>query len=446
MIMNQPITDKLWHEVNFADLEKRLNGLSQSPLHKIRRDALQHFTRMGFPSTRKEEWRFTDVSPLQKTEFRLADEIHIGGVDTALYTPFYLSDPLHSRLVFLNGQYIPELSTIHAPEGVQMLSMAYALRNTPELVQKYLTRYASYSEREFTALNTAFLHDGAFLYVPDNVVVEKPVHFLYLTSAEGHTIVTHPRNLVVAGANSRVTVLESYAGADTDIYFTNPVTEVITGENSVVEHYKIQQESLHAYHVAALYVHQQRSSNVNLHSFSFGGAIVRNDVIDVLDGEGSSCVMNGLYLTGGSRLIDNHTIIDHAQPHCNSREVYHGILDDKARGVFSGKIHVRPDAQKTDAIQSNKNLLLSENATVDTKPQLEIYADDVRCTHGGTVGQIDENGVFYLRSRGINEKLAKEMMIHAFAGEIIKNTRDEEIHGLVDNMVLARLENGHIKY
>ncbi len=442
--MNQPITDKLWYEVNFADLEKRLNGQSNSPLHKIRREAMQHFTRMGFPNLRKEEWRFTDVSSLQKTEFRLADEIQKGGVNTALFTPFYLSDSQNSRVVFLNGQYIPEMSTIYAPEGVQIHSIANALRNTPELVQKYLTRYAGYSDREFTALNTAFLHDGVFIYIPAGVVVEKPVHILYVTSGDGHKIAAHPRNLIVAGANSSVTVVESYAGADNEKYFTNPVTEVIAGENAVVEHYKIQQESLLAYHVAAIFVHQQRSSTVNLHSYSFGGAIVRNDVIVALDGEGCSSALNGLYLAGGSRLVDNHTLIQHAQPHCSSRQVYHGILDDKARAVFSGKIHVRPAAQKTDAIQSNKNLLLSEDAIVDTKPQLEIYADDVRCTHGSTVGQIDENGVFYLRSRGINEKLAREMMIQAFAGEILRTISNEEIHNLVDGMLKERFTKGHI--
>jgi len=443
--MNQPTTDKLWYEVNFADLEKRLNGQSHSPLHKIRREALQHFTRMGFPSMRNEEWRFTDVSSLNNTGFKPAADTLVKATEP-LFKPFFLNDPQHSRLVFLNGQYIPELSVTHSPSGVYISGLADALHKMPELVQKYITRYANYTDREFTALNTAFLHDGAFLYIPDGVLLDNPVHFIYLTSTAGNTLVTHPRNLVVAGANSAVTVLESYAGADDDKYLTNPVTEVIAGENAVVEHYKIQQESLQAYHIAALFVHQQRSSTVNLHSYSFGGAIVRNDVIDVLAGEGCSNHLNGLYLAGGSRLVDNHTTIDHARPHCSSRQVYHGILDGSARAVFSGKIHVRPEAQKTDAIQSNKNLLLADSAMVDTKPQLEIFADDVRCTHGGTVGQIDENGVFYLRSRGINEKLAKEMMIHAFAGEILRTVRNEEILNRIYSMVLARLENGHIQY
>jgi len=441
--MNQKISEPNWHKINF---EKKLNGLSQIPLHKIRKQALSRFDELGFPSIRKEEWRFTNISPIQKTAFKLASGVQSMDVNSGLINPYIIRDLKHTQLVFFNGQYVPELSVFHLPEGVKVKSLDRALLEDKELTEKFLTKQTNFLEQEFTALNTAFIRDGALINIPDGQIVEPPIHILYLTNTTGETIVTHPRNLIIAGSNSQSTIVESYAGVNDGIYFTNPVTEIIAEENAVVDHYKLQRESINAYHVAALYIHQKSSSSFSSHSFSFGGSIVRNDIFNLLDGEGIDSILNGLYLAHDDQLIDNHSVIDHARPHCHSNEVYHGILDDKAKAVFSGKIHVRPDAQKTDAIQSNKNILLSEDATVDTKPQLEIYADDVRCTHGSTVGQIDDNGIFYLRSRGINERLAKNIMIHAFAGEIIKNIKIAKIRENIDNLVLTHLEDDHLKH
>jgi len=444
--MKQKYTEPGWHKTNFDTFEKNLNGQSLTPLHIIRKKALSRFNELGFPTVRKEEWRFTNISPIAQTPFKLSAGSE--KVDNAAekIDPYTLKDIKHTQLIFMNGQFVPELTVLHLPDGVRVKNLDRAIQEDKEIIEKFLAKNTNYMEQEFTALNTAFISDGAFIYIPDGMILDSPIHILYMTDKPGESIVTHPRNLIIAGNNTQSTIVESYAGVNNEIYFTNPVTEVIAGENAVVDHYKLQRECENAYHVAAFYVHQKKNSSFSSHSFSFGGSIVRNDIFNVLDGEGSDSILNGLYLAQKNQFIDNHSVIDHAKPHCHSNEVYHGILDDKAKAVFSGKIHVRPDAQKTDAIQSNKNILLSEEATVDTKPQLEIFADDVRCTHGGTVGQIDENGVFYLRARGINEQLAKNIMIHAFAGEIIKNIKIDQLRDVVDKLVATRLENGHLKH
>ncbi len=443
--MDQKITEPAWHKINFLNFEKKLNGHSNTPLHNLRKQAISRFEEMGFPTMRKEEWRFTNISPITKIPFKPASGAYDPAVVSGIIDPYTLKETKHTQLIFMNGQYIPELSVLRLPEGVRVKNLGRALQENTDLIEKFLAKHSNYMEQEFTALNTAFISDGAFIYIPDGLILDSPVHILYMTGAAEEPIVTHPRNLIISGSNSRSTIIESYAGVNNDIYFTNPVTEIIAGENAVVDYYKLQRESPNAYHISALYVHQKRNSAFSSHSFSFGGSIVRNEIFNLLDGEGCDSILNGLYLAHKEQLIDNHSVIDHARPHCHSNEVYHGILDDKARAVFSGKIHVRPDAQKTDAIQSNKNILLSEEATVDTKPQLEIFADDVRCTHGGTIGQIDENGVFYLRARGINEQLAKNIMIHAFAGEIIKNIKIDRVRDVVDKLALSRLEDGHLK-
>jgi len=277
--------------------------------------------------------------------------------------------------------------------------------------------------RSFTALNTAFVQDGAFIHVPDNVVVETPIHIVFVTGGEEGHVMAHPRTLVVAGAGSQVTVVESYVGAADKTYFSNAVSEFFVGENARVDHYKVQQESLEAFHIAALHAHTSRSARFSSHSFTLGGRIARNDASAILDGDGGECTLNGLYLGDRERLVDNHTMIDHAKPHCNSHEVYKGILGGSSRAVFNGKIVVRQDAQKTDAKQTNRALLLTDGATINTKPQLEIFADDVKCTHGAAIGQLDEDAIFYLRARGLTFAEARDMLIHAFAGQILDGVR-----------------------
>jgi len=288
-------------------------------------------------------------------------------------------------------------------------------------------------------LNTALFADGAFLYVPPGDVVETPIHVMFVSTDEGRPTMAHPRVLAVIGENAKASVIESYVGPGDARYFTNAVTEIVVGENGSLDHYKIQRESLHAYHVATMQVLQKRNARFQSHSVSFGGSIVRNDIVAVLDGEGVDCTLNGLYLGDGRRVVDNHTTIDHAKPHCGSREIYKGILADHARAVFNGKIIVRPDAQKTDAKQTNKALLLSEDATINTKPQLEIFANDVKCTHGAAVGQMDDEAIFYLRARGLGLNEARNLLVHAFAGDVLNRMPLEALRTRVEGVLLQLL-------
>ena len=294
-------------------------------------------------------------------------------------------------------------------------------------------------EQPFSALNTAFLQDGAVIRIDDGVVLKDPVHVVFISTAPGEAVVTHPRVLLLVGDNSQVSVIESYAGLRDAGYFTNAVTQIEAGAGSVVHHCKILRESLQSYHVAGMQARLARNAVVTSNSITLGGALVRNDIGVVLDGEGAECTLNGLYLAGGKQHIDNHTTIDHASPHCASHELYKGILDGDGRAVFNGKIIVRLDAQKTDAKQSNKALLLSERAQVNTKPQLEIFADDVKCAHGATVGQLDEDALFYLRARGLGREEARRILIQAFATDVLNRVRHKPIQMELGRALLDRL-------
>jgi Fe-S cluster assembly protein SufD len=281
--------------------------------------------------------------------------------------------------------------------------------------------------------------DGAFIHVPANVAIAAPIHVLFIATAEGRPTMAHPRVLLVVGESGQATVVESYVGPKADRYFTNAVTEVVVGENASIEHYKVQRESFGACHIGTMHVVGRRNARFQSHSLSFGGALVRNEVIAVLDGEGIDCTLNGLYLSDERRLIDNHTTIDHAKPHCGSREVYKGILADHARAVFNGRIIVRPDAQKTDAKQTNKALLLSEDAQINTKPELEIFANDVKCTHGAAVGQMDEEAMFYLRARGLGREQARNLLIRAFAGDVLNKMPLETLRARAEAVLRQQL-------
>jgi Fe-S cluster assembly protein SufD len=416
-------------------------GVEPSWLTTIRRAAHARFQALGFPTTRDEEWRFTPVAPIADTVFLPADTA--AAVSRAQLLP-YLVRPLScTQLVFVNGRFSPGLSTVQgAPKGVVAASLASVLQNDPGLVDPYFTRCATFDGQSFTALNTAFAADGAVLYIPANAVLPAPVQILYYsTNTASAPVVVHPRTIIVAGDNSEGRIIETYAGPDGERYFTNAVTEIVGGENAQLQHYRVQRESLASYHVSSTHIYLERSAVFAQQSFTFGGALVRNDVSAKLDAEGIECTINGLYLASGERLVDNHTTIDHAKPHCNSHEIYKGMLDGRARGVFNGKIFVRQDAQKTDAKQTNQVLLLSDDATINTKPQLEIFADDVKCTHGATVGQIDAEALFYLRARGIGEDEARAMLVHAFASDIIDRVTIEPLRQSLESMLLAYVPN-----
>jgi Fe-S cluster assembly protein SufD len=328
---------------------------------------------------------------------------------------------------------------------VELSSLASALADDSGSVEGHLGHNARAQDNAFAALNQAFFLDGAFISVPDGVEVAEPIQLVFISLAKQSGTAIHPRNLILAGANSRLTVVESYLSAASAAYLTNAVTELIAGDNANVELLKLQDEALDAFHVATIQGEFGRASNVNVHSFALGARLSRNNIRACLAGEGLECNLNGLYLTRGEQLADHHMIVEHAKPHSASHEYFNGILDDKSKGVFHGRILVRPVAQKTDAKQTNKNLLLSDNATADTKPQLEIYADDVKCTHGATVGQLNREAVFYLRSRGIGPETARRMLIHAFAGEIIERVKCAPVREELDKLVWDRLEaNPHL--
>jgi Fe-S cluster assembly protein SufD len=433
-----------WYRSNFELFEKSLNGESKTPLHEIRKQAIARFAELGFPTTRHEEWKYTNVAPIAKTQFRpvLGYKPVIGAEDVRRFAFEGLDAHL---LVFVDGHFAQDLSTSQKlPEGMQLGSLAAMARLYGEPVHHHIARYARYEESAFTALNTAFLRDGAYIMVPDGVAVELPIHLLFIASGNESAVATHPRNVVVVGKNARVQIVEHYVATGHDTYLTNVVTELAVGDGAVVEHEKLQLESDHAYHVSSMHVHQQASSRFLSNSIAVGGAIVRNNINSVLDGEGIDCTLNGLTLATGRQLIDNHTMIDHAQPNCSSHELYKTVLDGKAHGVFNGKIFVRKDAQKTDAKQTNKTLLLSDDAQMDTKPQLEIFADDVKCTHGATVGQIDAEALFYLRSRGLGEDAARDILTYAFASDVINKIQVEPIRSMLDTLLHSRLQLGRL--
>jgi Fe-S cluster assembly protein SufD len=418
-----------------AALERRPLG-GPRWLDDLRSRGAARFTALGIPTVRDEEWRFTNVSPLNGIDFVPAEQI--SGTASRLADFAYTDTPL--RLVIVNGRFDTTLSrTKGLPSGVQVGSLAVALKDHADVVQRYFGQIADFTNRSFAALNTAFVRDGAFIHLPEGAIIDTPIHVVFVSGAEGSKGMAHPRTLVVAGANSQAQIVETYIGSTGETYLTNAVSEIFIGENAGIDHYKVQQESLDAFHIASLHVHTSRSSRFSSHSFSLGGKLVRNDVDAILDGEGGDCILNGLYLADKDRLIDNHTTIDHAKPHCGSHEVYKGILGGTSRAVFNGKIIVRQDAQKTDAKQTNRALLLTDGATINTKPQLEIFADDVKCTHGAAIGQLDDEAIFYLRTRGLTYAEARDMLIHAFAGQVLDGVQLEPLRAALEAELFTQL-------
>jgi len=416
------------------------NGASGAPawLKELRAGGIARFGALGFPTTKQEAWRFTSVAALQETPFELAHPAlrtpHLAEIE-----PFLLGNG--PRLVFVNGLLARSLST-PLLDGVRLDGLARTLVDAPDLVRQHLSKYAAFADRPFAALNTAFVHDGAFVHVPARTVFEQPIQLLFLAVPSGNApLISHPRNLIVVEREARASVVETYValaeGGGT--YWTNAVTEVVAGDGARVDCYRIQRESDRAYHVAVTDVHQGRDSIANVHAVSFGGALARHDLRGTLAGPGGYLILNGLYALTGDQHADHHTAIDHAAPHCESHEYFNGVLDDRSRGVFNGRIIVRPGAQKTDSKQTNNNLLLSRDAHADSQPQLEIYADDVKCTHGSTVGPLDPKALFYLESRGIGEDEARRLMTYGFAAEILNRMDIAPLREQLDRIVRARL-------
>ena len=404
-------------------------------LQTLRKQGIARFDALGFPTTKNEDWHFTSVARIAERAFNLA-ATSAADVSVSQLKPFRFGETDWPVLVFVNGAFSENLSSYAGLSGgVRVSSLAWAIKSGAEVVQRYLGKVAKFEQHSFTALNTAFIGDGAFIELQPDTVVEKPIHLLFVSDGE---TVSHPRNLIVAGRHARAVIIESYVSVRDSEYFTNAVTELVVGEGAHIDHYKIQRESETAFHVGTVQAREARDGRLHSFSFATGGSLARTNIYTSLDGDAATCTLNGLYLTDGSQHIDNQTSIEHIAPNCPSHEVYKGVLDGHSHGVFNGKVYVHPEAQKTDGKQSNNNLLLSPSARVDTKPQLEIFADDVRCTHGATVGRLDEVAMFYLNSRGIGRERARTLLTYAFAADVLETIELEPLKKELERMVLAR--------
>ncbi len=439
------MTGKEFYIENFNTFQMKLNGQSESFLNEIRKEAMDRLSELEFPTNRNEEWKYTDVSPILKHNFIPAVNTTIPEFTKEEIKKFLFHNFDYHLLVFVNGFFSSELSIIsQLPKGVVVGSLKKISKEDPELISRYVNKISKI-ENAFNALNTAYILDGLVVIVPDGIAVEKPIQVLYLNTSENELVLSLPRNLIIAGKNSQVSVIANYSGFGDKLYFNNITTEIFVDEYAVVDLCKVQSENENSYHIEKVQAQQKKNSLFNHYNVTFGGAIVRNDINSLLDGENTETHYYGLYMANGKQHVDNHTFIDHAKPNCMSNELYKGILDDNSRGVFNGKIIVRQDAQKTNAYQQNKTILLSKSATIDTKPQLEIFADDVKCSHGATVGHLDEISEFYIRSRGVPQELAKSMLIRAFANDVIETIKIEPLKEQINHMIFDHLHRVEIE-
>lgn len=426
---------------DFRTHHHRLGNDRPAWLRDLRHRALERFESAGFPSSRSEAWKHTSVAPIAGTEFTPPLE-RPDDPDLAREALASLPDPGGPAMVFVNGRFAPSISSIGSlPGGILAGNLDTWLREPPVPLREYFGRYAS-EENPFTALNTALHDDGAAIFLPDHTVLEATLHLVFLTIGSDAPVACHPRTLIVCGRESRLSVMESYAGLGrTGRCLTNAVTEIDLAEGSEVVHCRLQREPDDAYHVGRLTARQDRSSRLTTTSLALGAALARLDLGVRLAGEGAEANLYGLYLTGGNRHADQHTEIDHAVPHCSSNEVFRGILAGRSSAVFDGTVKVRPHAVGTNANQANQNLLLSDEATVHTRPRLEIHADDVRCTHGATIGRLDSEALFYLRARGIGERQAREILVAAFAGDILDHVGIEPLREALNREIASRIED-----
>lgn len=405
-------------------------------LRKQRQEAFARFVETGFPTTHDEDWRFTSVAAVANTQFELGT---VAKIHKKQLEAFGISD-FTCRLVFVNGHFVSELSQLpDLSKGVWVRNLARDIDSAEGAVEDFFGKDLDFQRDAFAALNTALFEDGISIEIQPGVVVENPIYALFVTVPGATPTMNHPRNLIVAHENSQVTVVEDYVSLGEGITFSNAATELVAGDNANVSHYMIVREGEQAYNFSTLRIQQGRHANVATHSLLLSGALVRNNVHPVLAGEGSECLINGLFMANARQHMDNYMLVEHASPHCDSRQFYNGILNGQSHGVFHGRIIVHKDAQKTDAKQTNRNLLLSDDAQIDTKPQLEIYADDVKCTHGATIGQFDDNALFYLRSRGLAEAAARHVLLLAFANECLDRMNSPQLRDHLEKLVVAGL-------
>ena len=407
-------------------------------LSPIRERAMAAFQAAGFPTTKNEDWHFTNPSAIAEATFAPMRG-PTGAVSVSQLAPLLFGETSWPRLVFVNGRFAPSLST-NGIDGVKAMSLAVAYREEPSLLERYLTRQADTQDpsQVFSAINTALMHDGAVVHVQSGVNVESPINLLFLSDEGASGGASHPRVLIVAEAQSQVTIIEQYASVGGTRYFTNAVTEGWVGDGATLNLFRLQREARDAFHVGTTAVRQERDSHFVSFSFVTGADLSRINVYSDLRGPGCGATLNGLYMLDGTQHCDHQTRIVHAEPNCYSRELYKGVLDDSSHGVFNGKVYVHPEAQKTDGKQTNNTLLLSERARIDTKPQLEIFADDVKCTHGATVGQLDADQIFYLQTRGIAAEQARRLLTYAFANDIVSRIKIAAIRDQLENILVQR--------
>lgn len=430
---------KSWQNMELDRVPHTLAGHDVPWVLAARQSAFARFAEHGFPTRREEEWKYTDVSLISSRTSLAPDNIPPDPSSEAKLLAWTLSSAGMHLMVFVNGHYVPSLSSVgNLPAGVRLENLADTLDGTANLSESLFDR--QHEHTIFATLNNAFATGGAVLNLAPKTVLEVPIYLLFIASGRGVAI--YPRNIVVAGEGARAKVIEHYTGTLDAHNFTNAITQIDLGAGAEIEHCKLLQEGPAATHIAGINVEQGTDSHFFSHSFALGGRLTRNDITSCLNAPGCLCTLDGLYLLDGKQHADHHTRIDHLAPSGTSREYYRGIMDGESRGIFNGKVVVHPGANKTDAHQANHNLLLSRQAEVDTKPQLEIFADDVKCTHGATVGQLDDASLFYLRSRGIDADLAQSMLVYGFANDIIGRVGVPDMRTRIEHLVLDRLPQG----
>jgi Fe-S cluster assembly protein SufD len=422
---------------DFYARESAMNGEAHSAFHLKKRAALTEFDRLGFPTIKNEEWKYSNVKDLISENYQFNSESLVSVADLE---DLKIPDHVANILYFVNGHYNAALSSIESSsDQIIVDSLFNAYQKNPELVNKYFDELVSDQADAFTALNTAFAHDGVFIHVPDNQVLEHPVILRFISDARSVNVGSQPRNVIVVGKNAQVKFAEAFRTIGDSRSFTNTVTEIYMSEDSNVEYYKVQNESEKAYHIGTTQVRMLDRSHFYAGTVTLNGKFTRNNLNIVIDGERCEAHMYGLYFPDGTQHVDNHTVADHRKPNSESNELYKGILRDRAKGVFNGKIFVRPDAQKTNAFQSCKNIVLSPEATMNTKPQLEIFADDVKCSHGTTTGQIDDEALFYMRSRGISKPEAMSLLMFAFCADVVSQIKIDSIREYLEGVISKKL-------
>ena len=431
------MTQALTEYDRYADQYANVAGFGPTWLRNLRQKGFDNFSRLGFPTARRgnEAWKYTNVAPVARAEFSVSTSDESPSEEALRDSLPWVED--WNTLVFVNGRFSPELSITHDTGSVTVSGLSALVESDGTVARQHLGSLASVEDDGFTALNTAFVGDGAVVHVPDNVRVERPVHLAFV-STEEDSFIAHPRVLVVAGSESEATVVESYVSLGENPYFTNAVAEVVVEEGARVEHYRLMDESGESYHVGVARVHQKDGSSFSSRAFYKGVGLGRHDLYALI-GDGCETDLSGLYITSGSQHMDSFINIDHAQPNSTSRLYYKGILSGRSRAVFGGTVFVREGADKTDSLQSDKNLLLSPDAEVDSKPALFIWADDVKCGHGATAGNVDEDTVFYMRSRGVDLEAASRLLIFGFASEIIDTVALSELREYLERSFLEAI-------